>query len=145
MKKLKSRNRDGRYLSIQHSLCLAAECHRRLQLHVRLLLSAHLILEIVHTKESKNHGEQDKTSKNNIELVIANKDPPKAFDSSKETLDLVSAFVEYPVILPWIDAILLRRNDRIVTQLLGYSAHFISLIRAIHEKRLSNTAGRGKK
>ena len=84
-------------------------------------------------------------AKNNIEFVIASKDPPKAFDSSKETLDLVSAFVEYPVMLPWIDAILLRRNDRIVPQLLGYSAHFISLIRAIHEKRLSNTAGRGKK
>ena len=93
---------------------------------------------------NQNHGEQDKTSKNNIEFVIASKDPPKAFDSSKETLDLVSAFVEYPVILPWIDAILLRRNDRIVTQLLGCSAHFVSLIRAIHEKRLANTAGRGK-
>ncbi len=80
----------------------------------------------------------------NIEFVIASKDPPKAFDSSKETFDLVSAFIEYPVTLPWINAILLRRNDRIVTQLLGYSAHFVSLIRAIHEKRLSNTAGRGK-
>lgn len=69
----------------------------------------------------------------------------EAFDSSKETLDLVSALVEYPVILPWIDALLLRRNDRSVTQFLDNSAHFVSLIRAIHEKRLSNTAGRGKK
>ncbi len=73
----------------------------------------------------KNHSEQDKTSKNNIEFVIASKGPPKAFDSSKETFDPVSAFAEYPVILPWIDAILLRRNDRIVPRLLGYS-HILS-------------------
>ena len=53
--------------------------------------------------------------------------------------------IGFPVILPWIDAILLRRNNWVVTQLLGYSAHFVSLIRAIHKKRLSNTAGRGKK
>ena len=61
--KLKSRNRDGRYLSIQYSLCLAAECHRRLQLHVRLLLSAHLILEPVHTKEPKIMANRIKPAK----------------------------------------------------------------------------------
>lgn len=73
----------------------------------------------------KNHSEQDKTSKNNIEFVIASKDPPKAFDASKETLDLVSAFVAYPVILPWIAAILLRRNDWIVPRFLA-TAHILS-------------------
>ena len=62
----------------------------------------------------------------------------------KQALFAVCCENYFSVILPWIDAILLRRNDRIVTQLLGYSAHFVSLIRAIHEKRLSNTAGRGE-
>ena len=32
----------------------------------------------------------------------------------------------------------------LLPELPGCSAHFVSLIRAIHEKRLSNTAGRGK-
>ena len=73
----------------------------------------------------KNHSEQDKSSKINIEFVIASKGPPKAFDASEETLDLVSAFAAYPVIRPWVAAILLRRNDRIVPRFLGYS-HILS-------------------
>lgn len=47
--------------------------------------------------------------------------PPTSIQENppKETFHLVSAFVEFPIILPRIDAILLRWNDRLVAKFFG--------------------------
>lgn len=80
------------------------------------------------------HCKQDKACKDNVEFVVASENPPEPLDSPKESFNLISSSVEYLIIFPWVTAILLWGNNRIITKLLGYSSHVVALISAIHEK-----------
>ena len=81
-----------------------------------------------------NHGKQDKTSKDDVELVVTSENSPETFDSSKKTFNLISAFIEFFVIFPWVNTIFLRRNNRSITKLFRRGSHVIALVCTIHEK-----------
>ena len=80
------------------------------------------------------HCKQDKASKDNVEFVVASENPPEPFDSPKESFNLISTSVEFLIIFPWITAVLLWGNNRMITKLHGHSSHVVALISAIHEK-----------
>ena len=80
------------------------------------------------------HCKQDKASKDNVEFVVASENPPEPLDSPKESFNLISTSVEFLIIFPWITAVLLWGNNRMITKLHGHSSHVVALISAIHEK-----------
>ena len=59
-------------------------------------------------KGVNNQREIDKGEKDNIEIIIAGKNVAKAFDTPKQSLDLISLFVQLLIIAPGIFSVPFR-------------------------------------
>lgn len=50
--------------------------------------------------------------KQHIQPVIAGRNSPKPFEIADQSLNLITPLIKFSIILPWLKAIALGRNDR---------------------------------
>jgi len=58
---------------------------------------------------------KEKHYKHTVQLVIACADSAKTLVSAEKTLNLITLFIEFFVILPWVYAVFLWWNNRTIT------------------------------
>ena len=85
-------------------------------------------------KSVNNQREIDKGEKDNIEFIIAGKNAAKAFDTPKQSLDLISLFVQLLIIAPGIFSVPFRWNDRDIPKLQSQGSRFVTFISPIHQQ-----------
>ena len=76
----------------------------------------------------------DKSQKDDIKFVIAGKNTAKTLDATKKSLNLITLFVQFLIVVPRIFAIAFGRNNRCVAKFHGQSPGFIPFIGPVHQK-----------
>jgi hypothetical protein len=67
----------------------------------------------------------NKTDKHHIEFLKARENAPKALESAKQTLDLITALIQYAIIFPAMDSVAFRGNHRNEAQVSRQLPRFI--------------------
>ena len=81
-----------------------------------------------------NKSKIDKSQKDDIKFVIAGKNTTKTLDAAKKSLNLITLFVQFLIVVPRIFAIAFGRNNRCVAKFHGQSPGFIPFIGPVHQK-----------
>ena len=84
--------------------------------------------------ESINDKSKDeKRHKHDIEFIISGTNPAKALVSAEKTFYLIAFLVKFPVILPWVCSVALRRNNRsmVAKARVSYPSYALSMSSAV--------------
>ena len=87
------------------------------------------------TERFDDEGEVEESEEQNVEFLEAGEDSTEAFEAAEESLNLVALLVERAVILPWLDAVGLGRNDRDHAEAKHQLSGFVAFVGPIHRKR----------
>ena len=82
------------------------------------------------------HSERNNRNKNNIKFVIAGKHLAKAFQAATISFNLISAFVQFFIVLPRRSAVFLRRNHGNKSAVHCGLARCFIFVSAIHKQRM---------
>lgn len=81
-----------------------------------------------------DQSEVDKGNEHYIEFVKTREDAPKALQAAEQSLDFVSTFVHFAVVLPGLNACTQWRHDRDEAKIERELPGFIALVRFVHQE-----------
>ena len=76
----------------------------------------------------------DKSQKDDIKFVIAGKNTAKTLDATKKSLNLITLFVQFLIVVPRTLTIALWRNNRHIARLHSQSSRLVPLISPVHQE-----------
>ena len=76
----------------------------------------------------------DKSQKDDIKFVIAGKNTAKTLDATKKSLNLITLFVQFLIVVPRLFTIALWRNNRHIAKLHSQSSRLVPLISPVHQE-----------
>ena len=81
-----------------------------------------------------NKSKIDKSQKDDIKFVIAGKNTTKTLDAAKKSLNLITLFVQFLIVVPRLFTIALWRNNRHIAKLHSQSSRLVPLISPVHQE-----------
>jgi hypothetical protein len=76
----------------------------------------------------------DKGKEHHIEFLETGEDASEAFEPTKQSFDLVAAAVHGAVVLPSVNAVLLRRNNRNEAEVEGQLPGVLAFVGSVHQQ-----------
>ena len=89
---------------------------------------------IINHKSIHSKSKIDKSQKDDIKFVIAGKNTAKTLDATKKSLNLITLFVQFLIVVPRILTIALWRNNRHIAGLHSQSSRLVPLISPVHQE-----------
>ena len=85
-------------------------------------------------KSIHNKSKIDKSQKDDVKFVIAGKNTTKTLDAAKKSLNLITLFVQFLIVIPRVFTIAFWRNNRHIAKLHCQSSRLIPLISPVHQE-----------